>query len=823
MIHWEHLSDLDVENVVRDLCAAEWDVHVESFRRGPDDGIDLRASGPIPNILAETRDVIIGQVKHYPNASISRVLTAFRKEANREGTAKADIYVAITTARLSVLDKEKISAELAVCKRPAIIFGREDLEGLLQRHRAVYRKYFQLWLCSSDMIETILRNKERLRQGLLFRRIDKEAPLLVQTSFFVAASKVLSTEGTVILSGGPGVGKSTTALLLILDLMKRGWEPVVAVNRLEDAESLLDPTKKQVVFYDDFLGRSLATSFLDKNEDRLLYELIVESAENPNLKLVLTTREYILSSAKMQYERLDSPRIDLTRVLVEARRLSYDERAEMIYRQLYNSEFYEVLEARPSTALWVSVVGHRNFNPRLCRMYRDDLSRRVKGKKVSINGEEYIAGLISTLDDPSELWRHLYESQLSVTSRCLLQTLFTMAATYPSLEDVVIFAASWQAENNVVVKDEDWISAIRLLDGDLVAISGNGKIGNVLTFANQSIGDYIAYRLQCEPKAVLSLLNSAVLFLQVQQLWQIARRWFDESEQDVLRDSFTVVGKPGMQGADFRSVPLEEWQEGFSRAIARTFPRGHYSGHPAWGGRPGRWKGQRPYAEVWITDVIDIMETLSIENEQIVDLVAAVTVEQLDTNKVWPDPVLGHSYMAVRSTWLRSWSSWKERLLGQYDAIVLNHVKFPIDFEIALDYIRKTDRESDENIRQIMQMALRRTVDEILARRFTFVDYLASRREISPSGFAELYRKIAIAVGLPNCFDLTQLRTALHEIIAADQSLSLKIDDEVVSPSVGSSSKKIGAVLDYTPLWPYDQVDLREACKKYFSSYPAQD
>jgi hypothetical protein len=108
--NWEALSDHDVEILVRDLLSAEWKVHIESFRRGPDGGIDLRVSGPSgpPLNLAPTYRVII-QVKHYPNASLARLRTAFRKEAKRRLADSNTKYIIATTARLSPKAKHDLA------------------------------------------------------------------------------------------------------------------------------------------------------------------------------------------------------------------------------------------------------------------------------------------------------------------------------------------------------------------------------------------------------------------------------------------------------------------------------------------------------------------------------------------------------------------------------------------------------------------------------------------------------------------------------------------------------------------------------------------
>ena len=268
MLAWEALSDLDVETLVRDLFAAEWHTHVESFRRGPDQGIDLRVVGPCgPPLNLQPGTELIAQVKHYPNATASRLRSTFRKESSRKFHRPHVRYVAVTTAKLSLKTKDEIAALFSPPLCASDVYGREDLEAMLARNSAVEQRHIRLWLAETSTLKALLHGRERRLREHVLEDLVKAVPLLTPTRHLAAAARLLDAEGAVIISGPPGAGKTSTAMLLIAAMIRDGWDLVVAEDRLDDAEHLRDETVNQVVYYDDFLGSSLHTLFLaGKNE-----------------------------------------------------------------------------------------------------------------------------------------------------------------------------------------------------------------------------------------------------------------------------------------------------------------------------------------------------------------------------------------------------------------------------------------------------------------------------------------------------------------------------------------------------------------------------
>ena len=101
------LSAQDFEELVRDLLQKEWDVHIEAFKTGRDDGIDLR--------YASANDgVTIVQCKHYAASRVSKLISHLRRiELPKIAAALARArYVVATSCGLTPANKDQIVAAM---------------------------------------------------------------------------------------------------------------------------------------------------------------------------------------------------------------------------------------------------------------------------------------------------------------------------------------------------------------------------------------------------------------------------------------------------------------------------------------------------------------------------------------------------------------------------------------------------------------------------------------------------------------------------------------------------------------------------------------
>lgn len=543
---YEALSDYDLETVARDLLAEHWQVRIDSFPRGKDGGIDLLVRGPVaaPGLHLATGEDLVVLVKHYPGASAREVERAFRKDMTAPAVQKAARLALITTARLTLNARASLArldpARLSV----ADVHDRERLDALLAAHKSVARSNTKLWLADGDVIDQIMNSSAWQRLAAFMNGLERNRKLLVETPAYHQALEGLRSRGSVILTGGPGVGKTSTARLLALHMLAA--DPTlqigVAVSALGEAFDLVDRGgRRRLLVYDDFLGPTLNDASLHKNEAREIGDLLDRAAEDPDLLLVLTSRGHVLRQAERKFEHLGSPAVAEAVVRVAIPGLQRDQRLHLLRNQLWFSPLRPLLET-PGTRPWSDVIDHPNYNPRHCESAIGALARRfgLGPQRLGVGGpaeqrlpmapvtasrDDIVTGLRAALDDTEALWRHIVDEQLSSAERDVLFT----KATLPTCRADDLLEASRAlaaAAGRPPTRRSEHAGALHaLLHGFLHTADEPTVDDSPVRFDNPGVRE-VAERRASDAEHARSLAAAAVYFEQVDRLSQLlaARR-----------------------------------------------------------------------------------------------------------------------------------------------------------------------------------------------------------------------------------------------------------------------------------------------------------
>jgi hypothetical protein len=351
---FKQLSPVDFEELVRDLLQDEWGVRIESFKSGRDKGIDLRCAHVAPNTII--------QCKRYASSTLSTLLSHLKnKELPKINALAPERYVLVTALPLNPDDKDKIAAAVSPhIRSPADVFGAEDVNNLLGRHQQVETSHFKLWLSSSAVLERVLQNANRVQTEFDVERVRRAIPLYVQNNNYTGAMRILESNKFVIISGVPGIGKTTLADMLLYAHLEAGYEPVVIQFDITEGRARLKRTRKQIFYFDDFLGQTFLGNrfdFLGRKEDAAVVDFMEMIARSGYGRLVLTTREHILQHAFHLSERFQRRQINLLehRCILEMRNYTLIDRGRILYNHIYFSEsrlssFIARLRAAPSVS-----------------------------------------------------------------------------------------------------------------------------------------------------------------------------------------------------------------------------------------------------------------------------------------------------------------------------------------------------------------------------------------------------------------------------------------------------------------------------------------
>lgn len=541
------LSDYDFEQVVADLLGAEWRVRVESFPRGRDGGVDLRVLGPVPGPLGLPAGAeLVVQCKHVPGATLSRLRGYLRDEAARKIVGEAYRYVLVTSARLTRANKQEIVTIFSGRLSEADIFGRDDVDALLRRHPEVVRANMKLWLASGTALQAFTNQVEHIRSGVLQAELERLRPRFVQTSVVAEAQRMLQRSGVCILAGAPGVGKTTTARILLLLYLSEGWRPLVAISDVRELEAQLIPGVRQILFFDDFLGVVALDAKLAKGDDAALVRLIHLIENDQDKAFVLTTREYILRQAQQTYEKLSDEAFSVMKLTIKVEKLTSPERVHILYNQLYYSPLRPVAAAASDgPRRYMELTRHRNYNPRLIEAaiaaavrdlgLRPDRqgptaspSANPPAGEPAASSEHATAGrkldipalLERALDNPARLWEHVLLYQLNQLQRDILVTRLSLGPAPARLSDLRRAVSGFADAAGRPATQLAVDTALAVLDGDLLTLAREaGSAGRpVVSGLHPGVTDALIVLLRRYPDYLDAIATSACSFEQVRWL-----------------------------------------------------------------------------------------------------------------------------------------------------------------------------------------------------------------------------------------------------------------------------------------------------------------
>lgn len=504
------LSGYDFALLARDLLQVPLRVQLESFSAGPDSGIDFRYRSEHTNLIV--------QCKHYVESGYSALTSILRrKERQKIDELAPTRYILATSVPLTPNRKDEIKSILGPhCLRPADIVGREDLNNLLSQNPEIERRHFKLWLTSEVVLRRVLDAGIIADSEAHLERVRLRLCRYVQNPSFGRARALLDKYHYCIIAGIPGIGKTTLAEVLLADLVDRQkFEPFRIAHDLDEIRPVKNSKRKQVFYFDDFLGRT-ALEKLQKNEDRRLIELMEEVAANPNWRFILTTREYILNSARLGYEAFAHPLIDFMLCVINLDDYTRTIRGRILYNHLYFSDLPKSHKlALLQNRGYENILRHRNYNPRVIEYMTQ--SRHASTVAPSL----YLAQFINSLDNPARIWDHAFRHQISEASRHLLLVLSTLPDTVmlPDCE-----AAFWtfyrfrQGRFGFPTSSGDWEDALKQLDGSFITTKRVGR-DIVIGFHSPSVCDFVEGFLDNSEGDVADLINGAHFYDQFRSLW----------------------------------------------------------------------------------------------------------------------------------------------------------------------------------------------------------------------------------------------------------------------------------------------------------------
>lgn len=211
------LSPSEFEHLVADVVTASVNAtNSTSFtvitqEGGPDKGVDFKLDD----------GKIIGQAKRYQD--IPALRRNLKKEVKKVVELYPARYILIVSLPLSfVLRKEIMEIFHPFIKSEVDIIDQIDLSRLLEEHREILLRYQKLWISSVHILQQLLAEAVSKAIGeVKWNSTGKEIESIadvqsyfVPTAYFQEGIEILEQRNVLIVTGDPGIGKTTLARAL---------------------------------------------------------------------------------------------------------------------------------------------------------------------------------------------------------------------------------------------------------------------------------------------------------------------------------------------------------------------------------------------------------------------------------------------------------------------------------------------------------------------------------------------------------------------------------------------------------------------------------
>lgn len=531
------LNDREFEALGASVIGKILNKRIETFKSGRDGGVDGR-------FWIGNKEGII-QCKHYFETPYKQLISKLKlEELTKVKNLNPEKYIFITSKKLSRLNKQEIKTIFSpFIKREDDIFGKEDLNDFLSKkeNQDVVEQNFKLWVTSTSVLDLIFNNAIKGRSESTICEIEENSHKYAVTENHKKGLKILEEKNVIIMTGEPGIGKTTLADNLTLFYTAKGYEFCDIEENITEAENIFrEREKKKIIFYcDDFLGSNLYDAINNKRDSHIV-KFINRVSKDNSKKFILTSRTNILNKAFSLSHIFQNGKIRDNEFLLRVENLTKIDKARILYNHIYHSKLSkDYIDKIYQDKRYKLIINHRNFNPRIIEFVTDSI------RIGSISPNDYWKYIEKNLEEPEDIWSDYFQNQ---TDDCIRALLFLTVYNNGKISEEVL-----RSSYNKFLKihpvnlgdhsDKSFEATRKLAVKSLLNRNQLGKNNYEYVLFNPSIADFILSSYSSEGELISNILKSlgteiSLNYLNTLTIFKKISKQSSETIQENLFDHF---------------------------------------------------------------------------------------------------------------------------------------------------------------------------------------------------------------------------------------------------------------------------------------------
>lgn len=353
---------------------------------------------------------VIGQVKRYKNKA-SKVISSLKSEVERVKKLKPNRYIVVTSAVISKEKRETLLSMFGGYLQKEDIIDKDDLNELLvePEYHKLEIEYLKLLVPNSFVLshylDTIENNKIYTQTEIELDKMKEDKKIFSVTEVFFESLDKLLREKTILITGEPGIGKSTLGRMLAAYFINSDPDTqFISIHHLEELYQIFQKDKKQVYFFDDFWGDTKYNFQITEKEKEEIINFTKYIQKLGNKWFIMTTREYILKDGIQLNTKLKD-QYQFYQFTVSIDEISKTSKFNILFNHINNTKLswshLNILFRH-----WETIINNNNYNPRYIEKF---LSKYEDYK--DLDNLDFLYNFIDYLDNPFAFWKDTLNKQ----------------------------------------------------------------------------------------------------------------------------------------------------------------------------------------------------------------------------------------------------------------------------------------------------------------------------------------------------------------------------------------------------------------------------